>query len=97
MGLRGRNDHQVRPSAMLISRLGRIGVSPFRGSGAPISIHFAKSAMISSESFPEGGISNPSNFRAFSSKLSADLPLTMTAPDSPPSAIPSAESRNSFA
>ena len=60
-----------------------------RGSGAPISIHFAKSATTLSGSFSFGGISRPSSCRsALMSRLSSGLPGTTARPLSPPLRMP---------
>ena len=56
----GWKDHHFFPSAMLIPRRGAgvalVAGASLRGSGAPIAIHWRKSAMTASGSFPVGGI-----------------------------------------
>ena len=55
--------------------------------------HLTKSAITSSGSFPDGGISYDSNRSASMIKLPSTSPGTIACPDSPPSRIRSRESR----
>src|SRR4029453_544921 len=94
--LGGWNDHHWRASTTLIL-LPTVELLGRRGSGAPISTHFVKSAIISAESCCLGGISRPSScFKAEIIRLLATLPGTTAGPCSPPLRIPSRVSSRSL-
>jgi hypothetical protein len=84
-----------RPLSMSIAAGFQSAACVSRGSGAPISTHFSKSAITPAGNCAEGGILRPSYRSARISGLWSGWPGTTAAPPAPPLVIPFRESRKS--